>query len=95
MWNINSSHELFKSQRTRHSECPGVARSPTREHRGPFDGNEHPLSTIKRRLCGKSPFTLEEIEQIAKHFNVAASKLLSPIFMSESREAALADGGEE
>lgn len=40
-------------------------------------------------------FTLEEIEQIAKHFNVAASKLLSPIFMSESREAALADGGEE
>ena len=25
-----------------------------------------PLSTIKRRLCGKSPFTLEEIEQIAK-----------------------------
>ena len=52
-------------------------------------------STIKRRLCGKSPFTLEEIEQIAKHFNVAASKLLSPIFMSESREAALADGGEE
>lgn len=54
-----------------------------------------PLSTIKRRLCGKSPFTLEEIEQIAKHFNVAASKLLSPIFMSESREAALADGGEE
>ena len=48
-----------------------------------------PLSTIKRRLCGKSPFTLEEIEQIAKHFNVAA------IFMSESREAALADGGEE
>lgn len=53
------------------------------------------LSTIKRRLCGKSPFTLEEIEQIAKHFNVAASKLLSPIFMSESREAALADGGEE
>lgn len=54
-----------------------------------------PLSTIKRRLCGKSPFTLEEIEQIAKHFNVAASKLLSSIFMSESREAALADGGEE
>lgn len=54
-----------------------------------------PLSTIKRRFCGKSPFTLEEIEQIAKHFNVAASKLLSPIFMSESREAALADGGEE
>ena len=54
-----------------------------------------PLSTIKRRLCGTSPFTLEEIEQIAKHFNVAASKLLSPIFMSESREAALADGGEE
>ena len=38
---------------------------------------------------------MEEIEQIAKHFNVAASKLLSPIFMSESREAALADGGEE
>ena len=54
-----------------------------------------PLSTIKHRLCGKSPFTLEGIEQIAKHFNVAASKLLSPIFMSESREAALADGGEE
>ena len=54
-----------------------------------------PLSTIKRRLCGKSPFTLEEIEQIAKHINVAASNLLSPIFMSESREAALADGGEE
>ncbi|MFQ9133812.1 MAG: helix-turn-helix domain-containing protein [Bifidobacterium longum] len=37
-----------------------------------------PLSTLKRRLLNKSPFTLEEIEQIAKHFAVAASDLISP-----------------
>jgi hypothetical protein len=48
-----------------------------------------PLSTLKRRLLNKSPFTLEEIEQIAKHFAVAASDLISPSIAIP----ALAEGG--
>lgn len=40
-----------------------------------------PVSTLKRRLLNKSPFTLEEIELIANHFTVNASDLISPSFV--------------
>ncbi|MDU2421914.1 MAG: helix-turn-helix domain-containing protein [Bifidobacterium scardovii] len=57
-----------------------------------------PLSTLKRRLLNKSPFTLEEIELIAKHFAVAASDLISPsiaipALAAENTIPALAEGG--
>ena len=44
------------------------------------DAIKMPVSTLKRRFGKKSPLTLEEIEQIAKHFNVAASDLISDDF---------------
>ncbi len=37
-------------------------------------------STLKRRLLGHSPFTLEEAGFIAKHFDVSISDLLAPPF---------------
>lgn len=39
-----------------------------------------PESTLKRRLLGRSPFTLEEAGHIAEHFDVSISDLLSPPF---------------
>lgn len=42
-------------------------------------------STLKRRLRGDSPFTMEEAAYIAQHFDVTISDLLNPPF-----EAAIA-----
>lgn len=52
-------------------------------------------STMKRRLLGQSPLTLEEIEKIASHFEVSASDLISPSIANavKSVSPALADGG--
>lgn len=40
-------------------------------------------STLKRRLLGHSPFTLEETGYIAQHFGVTISDLLKPPYESQ------------
>lgn len=42
-------------------------------------------STLKRRLLGHSPYTLEETGYIAQHFGVSISDLLKPPY--EARQA--------
>lgn len=36
------------------------------------------LSTLNRRLLGQAPFTMDELDSIAHHFNVPARDLLTP-----------------
>jgi len=41
-------------------------------------------STLKRRLLGHSPFTLEEAGYIARHFGVSITDLLAGPFVASS-----------
>ncbi len=44
-------------------------------------------STLKRRLLGMSPFTIDELGAIAEHYSVAISDLLQPPFEGERASA--------
>lgn len=52
-------------------------------------------STLKRRLVGTSPFTIDELQLIAEHFDVTVSQVLTPPYEDAPapREAALAGAG--
>lgn len=50
------------------------------------------LSTLKRRMNGEYPYTLDEIELIARHWNLDSTDLLSASF---SVTQALADAHKE
>lgn len=41
-------------------------------------------STLKRRLSGMSPFTIDEVSAIAHHFQVGAADLIMPPFEAVS-----------
>jgi transcriptional regulator with XRE-family HTH domain len=40
------------------------------------DSTSIPLSTLNRRLLGKSAFTIDELDRIAKHFGVEVADLI-------------------
>lgn len=43
-------------------------------------------STLKRRLSGRSPFTIDELSYIAKHFGVSVAQLIAPPFERDETE---------